>query len=145
MKIQLLFLSFLFTSLMLGCSDDDDTNNSNNNSNIEYSPPSWIIGTWILEESIQLGITTVPKWKFTNNDYILIAPGGIETNYTQLVRSSSQTDAFLYDNLSGNEYSITWSTGDGIQATNTYQRIDNQRINWVEGSTGFSEAIHIKQ
>jgi hypothetical protein len=141
MKKNGLFLSLLIVSVFFGCSNDDD--NNSNTSNILYSPPSWIIGTWIQEESIGTGAEN--GWKFTNNDFIQIAPAGIEQNHSQQVRSMSQMGAFLNDDLDGDEYSITWSLGGGVQVTNTYERINNQSIKWAEGSFGSSEAIYIKQ
>lgn len=141
MKNQLLFLGFFFASFLFGCSDDDD-NNSNNNSNIQYSPPSWIVGTWIQDFSIGTGAEN--GWRFTSNDFIQLAPGGIEQNHSQQVRSLSQNGAFLNDELNGDTYSITWSTG-GTQVTNSFEKINNQSIKWIEGSFGSSEAIYLKQ
>jgi hypothetical protein len=141
MKKTFFILSIMLTSFMFSCSNDDDDNNLNT-SNIEYSPPSWIIGRWIQDFSIGTGAEN--GWRFTNNDFIQIAPAGIEQNHSQQVRSLSQMGAFLYDDLDGDIYSVTYSTG-GPQVKLSFERIDNQSIKWIEGSFGSSEAIYLKQ
>ncbi|WP_372744583.1 hypothetical protein [Lutibacter sp.] len=116
-------LILLLTLVLFSCSKDDDSTSSN----ISINPPSWIQGTWVIDNDY-----TYVAFKFTSNDmYILM--DGIEMSFVQTsIADSSFTFYGVYDVSTNSTYSIH-RKGDGIDIViYEFTKVSDTKIN-VEG------------
>lgn len=126
---------FLLMSVLFSCSSDDE---SGTNSQIQINPPTWIQGTWMMEEpSVESG------YKFTSNDFILILLNVQSSQREQLeLILDSGLDASASDNSTENSYSITLNFPPGQSISYTFDRISNTEI---QTTTSGVTASYIKQ
>lgn len=126
---------FSLMSVLFSCSSDDE---SGTNSQIQINPPTWIQGTWMVEES-----SVESGYKFTSNDFILILLNVQSSQREQLEFSlDSGLDASASDNSTENFYSITLNFPPGQSISYTFDRISNTEI---QTTTSGVTASYIKQ
>ena len=123
-----LFFILVF-SVLFSCSSSDDTPNNNVNS---FSPPTWIIGTWLNQEDFDLGI---PRgFKFTNQQYCQI-----------LLTSNNCLDGTLITEESKTESDYKFSYGISSLSTNLhFRKLNNNQIQ-VLNSIGVVQDTFTKQ
>lgn len=134
MKKHILIL-FLLMTVLYSCSSDDE---GVANSQIQINPPTWIQGTWMMEEpSVESG------FKFTSNDFILILLNVQSSQREQLqIALDSGSDASASDNSTDNSYSITLNFPAGLSTSYTFDRISDTKI---QTTTSGVTASYIKQ
>lgn len=133
MKKILLFVSAVILSA--SCSSDD--NEINNSSNSKITPPEWIQGTWLQDNSYKLG------YKFTTNDFCQILP---TTEYcwksvvelTNSVTPSDNNKSSISQESSATVYSITLNIYGAQKTILSFRKKSNNEIIW-SNAPGFTE------
>ena len=115
----------LVTLLTLSCSKSDDKTSTSN----DFNPPSWIQGTWGIRDN-DLN-TTTKLFRFTNDDYIIIA-SPFEQSYKGLIsqiRSTGGT-ASVTESISPTNYSFTANITTSTAISNSFTYIIANSIKW---------------
>ncbi|QCE41367.1 hypothetical protein [Psychroserpens sp. NJDZ02] len=133
---KLIGLVLIITLSFYSCSSDDDSVSS---SETRINPPTWIQGTWLLENPNS-------GYEFTNDDFCLI----ILTTQTCFKESISQT------NSNGGTTNVTEITTDNSYSieitleTQTvyyeFEKISETEIEWINDPLGdLATTIYVKQ
>jgi hypothetical protein len=132
MKKILLLLSII---LLLGCSSSDDSSSKNQSS---INPPSWIQGTWLLQDS---GVDS--GFRFTTDDVCIIFSSTQACNKEQL-NLANKTSTFnkVEEEITDDYYSADITIVSNVTSYE-FERVSNTEIKWLNANT--SSAIYVKQ
>lgn len=121
-------LLFVFTAILLfSCSSDNNSQSTNS-----IKPPQWIIGTWLSQEDLDLGITTGVK--FTSNNFC-----------TLLMQSSFCLNEFIEVQQTVSDTDYEFSIGDSTLSTAYhFKKFGNNKIQVINKS-GIVVNIFTKQ
>lgn len=121
-------LLFVFTALLLfSCSSDNTTQSINS-----IKPPQWIIGTWLSQEDLDLGVTTGVKFTSSNFCTLLLQSSFCLNGFIEVQQTVSDTDY---------EFSVGDST---ISTTYHFKKFGNNKIQ-VINTNGSIVNIFTKQ
>jgi hypothetical protein len=134
-----LFLAFGITLILISCSSSDD--NSNPKNNLSINPPSWILGTWLLEEP-----NPTSGFRFANDDFCLVLPS----------QQSCFKESIQLTNNSGGATNVSETTTDTsysieitlISQIVTYkiEKVSSTQIELINDPLGeLTETIYVKQ
>jgi hypothetical protein len=124
-------LLYLFLTLLIVACSDDDSNNSNNNSNNAslITPPAWIQGVWLLENS---GTPFEVGFEFRTDDICQIS--GSSSIYCYKEQTEAFEDAGAFTNveqvITSTFYSveITWISGTYV--FDGFEKISDTQISY---------------
>lgn len=134
-----LFLALSLTAALLtiSCSsnneDDNTTTNQQPATTQYFHPPTWIQGTW----GVTNGTTSNKLYKFTADDFILLATGVSELSMTGTIKSGSNggsVDETVNSNTQYNftvKYNITTTT-----QSFEFRKASATQIQWKDNSNG---------
>ena len=134
MKRSLLFLSLIFT--FISCSKDDNSVTASTSIN----PPEWTHGTWKSEGA---GGSSIGSLIFTSNDLILNMGTSQISHKEQINHLSQMSEVEVSEETSNDEYSLRIDYEMGTSVNYSFNRIDDQTIEWT--STGYGNLELKKQ
>jgi len=130
---------FCFSLLLFSCSSSDDDSNSQSQSSI--NPPTWIQGTWLLEEP-----NPTSGFRFANDDFCIVLPSqqSCFKESINLTNNSGGTTN-VTEEITDNSYSIEIALGGQI-VYYEFERISSTEIELINDPLGnLTETILVKQ
>ncbi|WP_209916327.1 hypothetical protein [Chryseobacterium jejuense] len=122
-------MSFLALSLFaLSCSNNEDNTPPQQNNPIQskfFSPPSWIIGTWVISG------TTTQYFKFSNEDFILLTPYTSYKTVLEQTKSAGQT-AKVDETITDIDYNFVITVG-ASSGSYKFKKVNATKIQWING------------
>ncbi len=128
-------LLLLFAIFVFSCSSSDESSSKNQSS---INPPSWIQGTWLLEDA---GVDS--GFKFAMDDVCIIFSSSQACNKEQLQLANS-TSLFtkVEEEISDTSYSINISIVSSVTSYD-FEKVSDNKIRWLNASG--TNAIYTKQ
>ncbi|WP_144782207.1 hypothetical protein [Dokdonia sp. Hel_I_63] len=106
------------------CSTDDG---DSQDSQIQINPPSWIQGTWLIENTVTNG----SGFRFTTNDVILLQPALEISQRGQLeIFIGSGQDVSTNEEFSEDTYKLTSNFPAGQTTVFSFTRVSETEITW---------------
>ena len=129
------FFYLLVILFSFSCSTDDG---DSQDSQIQINPPSWIQGTWLIENTVTNGY----GFRFTTNDIVLLQPSIEISQRGQLeIFTGSGQDVSTSEEFSEDNYKLTSNIPAGQTTVFSFTRVSETEISW----NAISNGVYTKQ
>lgn len=105
----------------------------------KISPPSWIIGTWKLQDGNHTG------FRFTKNDFCVITSPTQQKCNRELVKAFNKSGGYteVNESVTDNSYTIVVTINNLIE-TYSFKKVSSSEISWTNSLKG-NNPIYVKQ